>query len=161
DVRGVPGSSWIRYGGSLGGFLDMTGQSRVVGLVVTTDFADPVKGDSIPFTEQVVWGGSGAMAGYRPGRLVGRSGAAATLVYEWPIWIWLNGAMHVGVGNVFDARLRDFEAKLLRLSWGIGIRSTGSPDHQIELKVGFGTETFEHGTQVTSFRLAIGGTNGF
>jgi hypothetical protein len=101
------------------------------------------------------------MAGFRAGRLVGRSAATAALYYRWPIWVWLDGTILFAAGNVFDAGLRDFDPKLLRLSSGIGIRSTGSPDHQIELDLGIGTETFEQGTEVTSFRVAIGGTNGF
>lgn len=161
DLRANPGGSWVRYGGTAGAYWDITGQARTLGLVVNAEFAEPVHGGPIPFTEQVVLGGSGAMAGFRAGRLVGQSGVTAALVYRWPIWVWLDGALLFATGNVFDSGLRGFDPKLLRLSSGIGIRSTGSPDHQIELDIGFGTETFEQGTDVTSFRLAIGGTNGF
>jgi outer membrane protein assembly factor BamA len=161
SVRHAPASSWIKYGGSLGGFWDVTGHQRVVSLTATAELADPVQGGGIPFTEQVVWGGSGALAGFLPGRLHGRSGAAATLRYEWPIWTWLDGTLHAAVGNVFDAGFRDFDTKLLRASWGVGVRSSGSPDHQFEVVVGFGTETFDQGAKVDSFRLGIGGTHGF
>jgi hypothetical protein len=69
--------------------------------------------------------------------------------------------MSAALGNVFDAGFRDFDPKLLRLSSGLGVQSTGSSDHRFEVLVGFGTETFEQGTKVDSFRLVIGGTNGF
>jgi hypothetical protein len=151
---------WLRYGGALGGFVDLGHSARRVGLVLGAEFEEAMRG-ATPFTEQVQLGGSGGFAGFRPGRLVGASSATASLFYEWPIWIWLDGAIHFGVGNVFGPHLEDFEARLLRLSWGIGIRSTGSPDHQVGLEIGFGTETIQDGLDVTSLRIAVGGTNGF
>jgi hypothetical protein len=160
DVRGSPASSWITYGGALGGSVDVW-HERVVALSVMADFADPLRGGPIPFTEEVVWGGIEPLSGYLPGRLHGRSAAAATLAYTWPIWVWLEGRMSASVGNVFDAGLGDFDPKLLRLSGGIGLQSTGNADHRLELLVGFGTETFDQGTKVDSFRLVLGGTNGF
>jgi hypothetical protein len=161
DARENPGPSWIRYGGTLGGFWDVTGQARTLGLVVNTEFAKSVRNGPVPFTEQVLLGGYGAMSGFRPGRLVGASAATAALIYEWPIWVWLDGSIRVAAGNVFDSGLRDFDPKLLRLSSAIGIRSTSNPDHQIEFEIGIGTETFDQGANVSSFRLAFGGTNGF
>jgi hypothetical protein len=160
DLRSEPGAAWVRYGGAIGGFWDIGQSGRTLGLVLNTEFEHTIRGTT-PFTEDVLLGGTGGFAGFRPGRLVGASAATASLYYEWPIWVWLDGTIHLGVGNVFDAGLRDFEAKLLRLSSGIGIRSTSSPDHQLGLEIGFGTETIQDGLDVTSFRLAVGGTNGF
>lgn len=153
--------SWMQYGASVGGYLDLTGTRRVLGLVVHTSFADPLSTGDVPFTEQVALGGMGLMRGYRPGRLVGRSAAVATLEYHWPIWMWLDGSLQASVGNVFGEHLAGFDPKLLRLSTGMGLRTSNSPDHQFEVLVGGGTETFEQGGRVTSFRLVIGGTRGF
>jgi hypothetical protein len=161
DLAASVAQSWIRYGATLGGYWDVNDHQRVVSLVVNTEFADPLRGGEIPFTEQVVWGGMGDFSGYRPGRLVGRSAASASLNYEWPVWVWLDGTIHVAVGNVFDAGLKDFSTNLLRLSSSLGVRTSSSPDHQFEILFGVGSETFEHGAQITAFRLAIGGTNGF
>jgi hypothetical protein len=160
DVSHVQGSSWIKYGASVGGAVDLW-RDRVVSLSVAGELADPIRGGAIPFTEEAVWGGVEPLSGFLPGRLHGRSAAAATLAYTWPIWVWLEGRMSVAVGNAFDTGFRDFDTKLLRLSSGIGIQSTGSPDHRLEVLVGMGTETFDQGAKVDSFRLAIGGTNGF
>jgi hypothetical protein len=160
DVRRSPASSWITYGGALGGSIDVW-HERVLSLSVSADFADPLRNGPIPFSEEVVWGGVEPLSGFIPGRLHGRSAAAATLAYTWPIWVWLEGRMSMSAGNVFDAGLRDFDTKLLRLSGGLGVQSTGDADHRLELLVGFGTETFDQGTKVDSFRLVLGGTNGF
>jgi hypothetical protein len=49
----------------------------------------------------------------------------------------------------------------LRLSSSIGAQSSGSPDHRLEMLVGFASETFDQGGKIDSFRIFIGGTNGF
>lgn len=153
--------SWIRWGGSVGGYVDIK-DNRTVSLAVTALFADPLAaGAAIPFTEQVMLGGSGPMRGYLYGRLVDRSAAVATLKYRWPIWVFLDGTLQAAVGNVFGPDLEDFKTKLLRLSGAIGVESIGGADHTFELLVGAGTETFDQGADITSFRLVFGTNRGF
>jgi hypothetical protein len=64
--------------------------------------------------------------------------------------------MQFAVGNVFGEHLDDFDLRLLRFSASLGIETDSSPDSNFHFLVGMGTETFEHGTQVDSFRLALG-----
>jgi hypothetical protein len=160
-VGRVPSSGWLKYQGAAGGYLDIT-HRRVVSLTVATLFSDPVGSSPVPFTELVSLGGDLAtpgvlpMPGFFPGRLVDRSGAAATLQYRWPIGPWLDGSMQVAVGNVFGEHLDGFELRLLRLSASLGIETDSSPDSNFHFLVGMGTETFEHGAQVDSLRLAVG-----
>lgn len=161
DVRAAQGSTWIRYGATAGAFYDLNDHSRVVSLSLATLFADPVAQGPVPFTELVSLGGSGAMRGFWPGRLVDRSAAVLTARYRWPIWSFIDGAMEVALGNVFGEHLREFDASLLRLSGALGIGTVGSPDSSLELLVGFGTETFEHGGQVDSARIVLGTNRGF
>jgi hypothetical protein len=61
---------------------------------------------------------------------------------------------------VFGEHLEGFEARLTRLSAALGFESDVSPDSNFEFLVGFGTETFEQGGKVDSFRLAIGTSRG-
>jgi hypothetical protein len=160
NVRKSTGN-WVRYGGSVGGFLDIK-NNRTLSLAVTTLFVDPVSaGAEIPFTEQIALGGSGPMRGYLFGRLVDRSAAIATLKYRWPIWVFLDGSIQVAAGNVFGPQLDGFKTKLLRLSSAIGVESVGGADHTFEFLAGLGTETFDHGAQVSSFRLLFGTNRGF
>ena len=126
----------------------------MLGLSATALFADPLGNGSIPFTELVSLGGETWMTGYFPGRLLDRSAAVAKLSYAWPVAPWLDGDIQVAVGNVFDAHLDGFKPDLLRLSAGIGLTTNG--DAPIELLVGFGTETFQQGATVDSFRIAFG-----
>ena len=101
------------------------------------------------------------MRGFLAGRLIDLSAVVATLAYQWPIWVFLDGTMQVSTGNVFGAGLHDFDAGKLRLSSGMGVRTNSSPDHQFEILAGFGTDTIDNGAKITSFRLAFGATRGF
>jgi hypothetical protein len=159
DIRGRGG--WVRYGGTVGGFWDVTGTNRVLSLSFAAAFADPLATEPVPFTELAALGGDLPMPGFLPGRLFGRSSAALTLAYRWPIWMWLDGTLQAAVGNVFDEHLENFKPGLLRFSGAIGLESSFSLTNAVNVLVGFGTETFDHGGQITSARFLIGSSRGF
>jgi hypothetical protein len=153
---------WVKYGATLGGFVDLSAEQRVLGLSLIADFADPLdENGQIPFTEQVTLGGERPLRGFLPGRLVDRSAAVALLDYQWPIWVWMDGAIHYAVGNVFSEHLDGFEAGLLRQSFGLGLRSTGARDHVFEILLAFGGETFDDGAGIENVRFVAGATSGF
>jgi hypothetical protein len=166
DFRQSPGSEWIHTSAGAGGFRDVNGYRRVLSLSALVMFSDPLGSQPVPFTELVTLGGDvpspGAfpapMSGFLPGRMVDRSGAVGTLRYKWPIGPWLDGSLKAEVGNVFGEHLQGFETKLLRFSGSFGIESDSSVDSSFEFLFGIGTETFEHGAQIDSLRLAIGVT---
>lgn len=154
--------AWLKYGASLGGFWDVTEQQRVLGLQLIVDFVDPLlEGSEIPFNEQVSLGGERPLRGFLEGRLVDRSSAVLLFNYTWPIWVWLDGALHYAVGNVFGEHLSGLEPGLLRQSAGIGIRAVGSRDHMLELLVAFGSKPFDAGGEPESLRFVLGATSGF
>ncbi|WP_437631279.1 BamA/TamA family outer membrane protein [Sorangium sp. So ce854] len=161
DLKRPLESRWVRYGGSLGGFVDLTGHDRIVSLSVSAAFADPLGGAEVPFTELAALGGEAPMRGFREGRLHGRSAAAATLEYRYPIWAFVDGTLQVAAGNVFGEHLRDFELDLLRMSFVLGLRTNSSRDHSIDLLIGTATETFEQGAGLQDVRLMAGATRGF
>lgn len=152
---------WVTYGATLGGFLDL-GAQRVVGLSAIVDFAEPIDdGTTIPFTELISLGGERPMRGFLQGRLVGQSSAVAQFDYQWPIWVWIDGALHYSVGNVFGEQLDGFEAGLLRQSFGVGFKSTSSRDHVFEVLLAFGSDTFDAGGDIETVRFVLGATSGF
>jgi len=152
---------YIKYGATLGGYLDVYNQ-RVIGLQVVADFADPLEsGGVVPFRELVSLGGSRPMRGFINNRLFDRSAVAAQLEYRWPIWVWLDGTVHYAMGNVFGERLENFEFGKLRQSFGFGFRDNSARDHSFEFLIAGGTDTFERGAEVNSFRLVFGSTAGF
>jgi hypothetical protein len=153
--------SFLRYGATLGSFLDLNQRRRVVSLAVTTRFADPIAAAVIPFTELVTLGGDEPMRGLYPGRLHDRSAAVLQLGYRWPIWIWLDGALRTELGNVFGEHLAGFRPGRLRWSGALGLESTGTPDNSLQLLIAVASETFESGGQVDSWRLTLGTTSGF
>lgn len=169
DLRSTPMSAWLRYGASAAGYVDLTGYRRVLGLTVSAQFADPLGPEPVPFTELVYLGGDHPMRGFFKGRLVGRSAADATLSYSWPIGAWIDGDLQLAVGNVFDDHLRDFSPGLLRYTGAVGLAvgglsttgALGSQDAPVEILVGLGSETFDHGGQVDSIRVMLGSPRSF
>ncbi len=161
DVRHNPGSAWLKYSGTVGGFLDLNGRNRVLSLSLATLFVDSLDKRPVPFTELVQLGGAGPMRGFYPGRLRDKSAAVLTAKYRWPIWVWLDGSLQAAVGNVYGDHLQEFSLSRSRLSTAIGIESIGSRDASFELLFGLGTETFDHGGQVDSVRVLVGTNRGF
>jgi hypothetical protein len=159
EVQASP-NTYLRYGGALGAFYDLTDHGRVISLWGAVMLSDPLQGE-VPFTELATLGGSEAMRGFVPGRLYGRSAAALTLQYRWPVWVKLDGSIQLSVGNVFGEHFEDFEPELLRFSGAIGVESVGSSDSALEILFGVGSETFRHGGQITSLRFILGSHYGF
>ena len=154
-------TSWVRYGASAGGFVDVK-NGRVVSLVVSGAAVDPInKHSAVPFTELASLGGGTPLRGYRPGRMLDRTSLAALLRYRYPIWAKLDGSVQLATGSVFGAHWNDFEPRLLRLSGALGIETVGTVDNSFELLVGAGTENFAAGAKIDSFRLVFGTNHGF
>lgn len=155
-----PRRAWVRYGGSVGGAIDVTGTQRVISLSLAAELADPLQG-TIPFTDQVNLGGDVLMPGYLRARLIDRSAMVGTLQYRWPIWVLLDGVIHAAVGNVFGERFDGLAVKDMRLSSGIGVRSNGSREAGFEALIAGGTDPFSEGFKVSSFRVLLGSHHGF
>jgi hypothetical protein len=157
----IASSGWIRYGGAASGFLDLNQHQRVVDLSVAVQFADPLGDRPIPFTELASLGGDGPMRGYYGRRMLDRSAASAALHYVWPIAPWLGGNIEAAVGNVFGEHLQGFRPDLLRFSGDIGITTVGVSGYPIEAIVGVGSETFQQGGTIDSFRATVSVNHGF
>jgi hypothetical protein len=129
-------------------------------LQTSVSYADPLRGDVVPFNELASLGGS-LMPGFVAGWMVGRSTFATQLAYTWPCWIYLDGQAHVGVGNAFGPHLDNLALDKLRLSLDVGVGSVGSRDQGFEILFGVGTKTFDQGTEIESVRLSFGSRKGF
>jgi hypothetical protein len=149
DVRA--GRSWIRYGGVLGGAVDLTGRRRTLSSQIALDFVD---GADVPFTEYAELDGD-LLPGFVTGWITGRSAAAAQLAYTWPVWPGVDARTRVSVGNAFGDHLDGLAPRKLRLSGDVGI-TAGRRGRGLEILFGVGTETFEQGSDVTSVRVMLG-----
>ena len=159
SVRGR--DAWVRTTAAAGGFLDV-GSQRTLSLSVWTGFTEPIAG-TLPFSELMEVGGFEPMGGFFQGRLRDRSRAGATFEYRWPVWIWVDMAIHYSLGNVFGPSLAGLEVDNLRSSFGLGLRSAraSDPDHSLQFLLAFGTETIGQGSEISTVRLLFGGSRGF
>lgn len=162
DLEAPAARQWVRYGGALTGFMDVSGRNNVIALSVGASFADAVRGE-VPFTDLVSISGDGPMSGFVDTRLLGASAIAARLEYRWPVYAFLDGTAHLAAGNVFDRHLSGFELDRLRLSFGLGLAAVSGEarDHVFSLLVAFGTDELDQGASVESFRFVVGGSRAF
>ncbi len=154
------GPRWNRMAGFAGASAGL-GRGRVTSLGVTAVIVEPAGGGEIPVTELAFVGGSGPLPGFTAGRLVGPSALSVVAQYEWPVWSWLSGALHLGAGNVFGERLDGVDPRDFRLSGGLGFRTSGARDHRFEALVAFGSETIRDGADLDTVRLVLGGSHAF
>ena len=161
DLANAPISGWLRYGGTLLGFVDLSDGGRVLSFSVTGIVVDPIGDRPVPFTQLAAPGGGRSLPGLRTGRLAGRSSLVTMLRYSWPVWLAFNGSLQAGLGNVFGPHFAGFRAGRARLSTAIGLETNGSRDTIFQAIVGFGTETIESGAALDTLRLAVGVRSGF
>ncbi|HJL30406.1 MAG TPA: hypothetical protein RMI62_15115, partial [Polyangiaceae bacterium LLY-WYZ-15_(1-7)] len=147
--------AWLRWQGELTGHWDVSGARHVLRLGLHLTGTEIVSG-AMPFTELPDLGGSGPMRGFHGGRLVGRSGAALLLAYDWPIWQAMDGTLQLGLGNVYDGHFQELGPGNSRLSVAFGFAAIGKREHRFQMLVGFGTEPFDEGGQVKSVRFTVG-----
>ncbi len=153
--------SWLHYGASLGGYVDLTGHQRSLGATVLLDFVDPLGSGAVPITDLVSLGGDRPLRGFLPSRLVDRSAAALRVEYSWPVAVWLDGELLYETGNVFGAGLAGFDLADFRSSIGFGLSAAGNQDHSFQLLLAVGTTSFRSGSELDSFRFVLGTTSGF
>ena len=91
--------TWVHYGLSLGGYYDLTGQQRSLGLTAIIDFVDPFADGNVPLMDLVSLGGERPLRGFLPNELVDRSAAALRLEYRWPVAVWLDGSLQYRGGQ--------------------------------------------------------------
>jgi len=63
--------SWARFGGQASASVDPFGGRRVVSLILGAQFAEPLSGPEVPFTELVGEGGDAALPAFGAGQLIG------------------------------------------------------------------------------------------
>lgn len=149
--------SWIRYGGTVAGFID-AGNERVFSLHLRAELVDPLGDDEVPFTEQARLGGRVTeLAGFLSEQLIGRSSVVASLRYRYPVWVYLDASLFVSAGNVFDERFEDFDLEHLRLSGGFALQTTGDDGHGLAITLALGTAPLADGFVISSFRFMVGG----
>ena len=163
DMNDPSRREWMGYGGQLAGFVDV-GQYRVLSLSAQAHLVNPVGDREVPFTELFILGRRPQdLAGFLPGTFIGRSAAVLTLEYSYPIWVFLDGALQVSVGNAFGENFEDFDFDALRASIGLGIKGTllDQQDNEFTLLFALGTSRFDEAFAIDTFRFLVGTQTGF
>jgi surface antigen Omp85-like protein len=153
--------AWARYGISVGGAYDLTGEQRSLSAAVIFDFVEPIGAGDVPMTDLVSLGGERPLRGFLPNQFLDRSSAALRLEYRWPVAVWLDGSLLYEAGNVFGEGLSGFDVAQFRSSYGIGLTAVGAQDHPFQALVALGTKPYESGAHIDSFRFVFGTTAGF
>ncbi|MFK8001086.1 MAG: hypothetical protein AB8H86_15930 [Polyangiales bacterium] len=156
DVQTPSERQWLSYAVNAAGHIDI-GHRRVLSLSATVQGTEAVAGE-VPFTELPQVGGSEALPGFRRDTLRGQSTATLVARYSWPIWVWLNATLHVGVGNAYDGRFENMTMGNQRMGFGLGFSAVNNIDHIVNFILAWGTDTFDRGASVDSFRLTVGAT---
>lgn len=161
DLEHASERRWMRWGGHVTLATDALGSQRVLSLEGDAHLVEDLgsDGDTIPFTELVDPGAAGFLPAYLPGQLRGRSAAALTARYRWPIWVFLDGSVFFSIGSVFGEHFAGFDTELLRYSFGIGVDAPNAGEHPFVFQLAFGSETFANGGEITSFRVLLGARN--
>jgi hypothetical protein len=157
---GDTSKSWTRIDATLGAslLLDPVGE-RKLDVKLRVEHVSAAMATDVPFTELPTASG---LRGFAGGRLRGDSAVAMIAEYDWPIAAWLDAHAHAGVGNVFGRDFSGVSAGALRGSAGLGLSIAGMPsERQVRLQAAVGTEPFDHGLDVSSFRLVLGFANDY
>lgn len=158
---GLLADVWVHYGASLGGFVDLNGHQRSLGLTAIADFVDPLGAGQVPLTDLVTLGGDRPLRGFLAGQFSDRTAAALRFEYRWPVAVWLDGTLTYEAGNVFGKGLSGLELAKLRSSFGLGLQAVGAQDHVFQTLLAFGTEPYDAGARIDSVRFVLGTTAGF
>jgi hypothetical protein len=148
--------AWTRLEARVGGelMLDRVAE-RQLAIKLELQLVD--SDGAVPFLELASVAGSGHLRGFPSGRLYGESALGMIVEYQWPLSPWLDVRAHVGAGNVFGPRLSGVSAGAMRGSFGLSFALAGlSDERQVAVSTAVGTDPFEQGFDVSSYRLVIG-----
>lgn len=151
---------WLRLDAAPAVFIDLTDDNRLLHFSLRVEAISPLQGD-VPFTELVDLGGTGPLKGFVKGWVIGHTAAAASLEYDWPIWMWLDGTIHAALGSAFGRDFEGFDLEAGRFSTGIGVSTVNERDHAFVFLIALGTAPLRDGGGVDSVRFVLGGSRVF
>jgi hypothetical protein len=157
----APELRFVRWGGGIGGFVDLSGENHVLGLRAELDLVENTGEREVPFTELATLGGRERMPGFLEGRFRGASTFLVTAEYRYPIWALMDASLFVGAGNAFGEHLAGLHAKRLHLTWGLGLRTNKRRDVSFDALLGFGSNRFDAGGFKVDHVHFVFGVNAF
>ncbi|MGE3489872.1 MAG: BamA/TamA family outer membrane protein [Vicinamibacterales bacterium] len=107
----------------------------------TAAFTDAANGQRVPLIYQPALGGAHTLRGYRDARFRDRHSVSMSAEYQWEAWWALDAALFVDAGQVMP-RLRDFTAKDVEVTYGVGFRMHSDTAFLARLDLAFSREGF-------------------
>jgi hypothetical protein len=138
-----PALNFFKWGAEAAGFWDLSGNNNVLAFRLFATALEATGSDPVPFSELVQLGGDEHLRGFSIGRFHGESALVATASYRYPIWLFLDADIFVGVGNVFDGRWERLHIKRMVMNWGLALRTNVSRITSFDMLLAFGTNRFE------------------
>ena len=133
---------WVVVEGHAGAYSEVMAPRRVIGLELMYAHGQALGSQPLPFAEIPTLGGGDPMNGFLEGRMRANDVAAVSLVYRWPVWVWLDGVSHIAVGGILhdnaEVSIRDLHA-----SWDVGVRTRPGGLVDGTLLFGLGSARFD------------------
>ena len=155
---------FLRWGGEVAGFLDLSGINHVLALRIYTEILEDLGETAVPITERIVVGGSEYLRGFLRGRFRSDSAFVVTADYRYPIHAIFDANIFLSLGNVFDGRLSNLRIPGMVMSWGIGVRSNTSRNVSFDIMVAFGSNQlgeWDEDFDLDNIRFLVGINQGF
>ncbi len=150
-------AGWLRYGASLGGFLDRPDLEPIGGR--RNGRSARRRSDPVHRVGERRWQRKTAWISRRTAAWAERRcHHVAILLADLDLARRLVASRR---GHVYGEHLQGISWGESRFSGAIGMESRGSRDSVFQLLVGFGTETFNSGADVNSIRVVVGARSGF
>jgi Omp85 superfamily domain len=115
-------SSYFRLREEAAVVFSLWQHSHLVLLRGATEIVLPVSEALVPFSELATLGGPEDLRGFRVGSFRGFSMLLATAEYRFPILAWVDTALFVDYGGVFDKNYSGFGASRMQADLGFGFR---------------------------------------
>src|SRR6185312_11803660 len=150
-THGIDGdfASYERLRALVGVPINLWARSHVLWLQAATALAWPDVGN-IPFSELPTLGGPYDLRGFRFQDFRDYSALWFSAEYRWPIWMWLDGAVFVDYGGVFQQNYGQFGARRMQPDVGVALHVMTAGSFSIGVQLGYG---FGEG-----FNFSIAGT---
>jgi hypothetical protein len=131
-------SSYFRLYGAATLPINLWAHRNVLLFRFSTEAAAAVGDAIIPFSELPTLGGSDDLRGFRYQLFHGHTSILATAEYRFPIWMWMDAAVFVDYGGVFQQWYGGIGASRMQPDLGAALRLFGRDRFYLRLQLAYG-----------------------
>jgi hypothetical protein len=131
-------SSYFRIHGAATLPINLWAHRHVLLFRLGTEAAAAVGDAIIPFTELPTLGGADDLRGFRYQLFHGHSSLIGTAEYRFPVWMWMDAAVFVDYGGVFQQWYAGIGASRMQPDLGAALRLFGRDRFYLRMQVAYG-----------------------